>query len=413
MTNNNAMTYEGFTPHAKQREILESIIEGPEKYHVICVGRQFGKTLLAENLLLYYAINYPNSDILWCSPVYSQASKVQKELVRAISGSGIIESNNYSSNEITLRTGSRIYFRSTERYDNIRGLTCTYVFLDEAAFMANEAFREAIEPVALVRGQRVILISTPKGRNFFYDLYQLGLSPDHSNYKSYAGRSADSPYISDEAIAEAKRTLPPKVFKQEYEAEFIDGGGEVFSDLDLITVPQWPKKSGKVYCGIDVGRAEDYTVATFIDQEGKVIDIYRNNNINWSDMVTDIVAKAREYDAQCMVEVNGVGDPIYEQIRSLWPACEPFTTSNRSKQEIVEGLILDVNEKTIRIPDHNLFPSLYHEMQIFTYDYSPKTRTIRYGHPQGMHDDTVMSLAIANYCRKQRRNYGSYQYITR
>ena len=392
---------------------MESIIEGPEKYHVICVGRQFGKTLLAENLLLYYAINYPNSDILWCSPVYSQASKVQKELVRAISGSGIIESNNYSSNEITLRTGSRIYFRSTERYDNIRGLTCTYVFLDEAAFMANEAFREAIEPVALVRGQRVILISTPKGRNFFYDLYQLGLSPDNTNYKSYAGKSADSPYISDEAITEAKRTLPPKVFKQEYEAEFIDGGGEVFSDLDLITVPQWPKKSGKVYCGIDVGRAEDYTVATFIDQSGNVIDIYRNNNINWSDMVTDIVAKAREYDAQCMIEVNGVGDPIFEQIRRLWPACEPFTTSNRSKQEIIEGLILDVNERGIKIPNHDLFPSLYHEMQIFTYDYSPKTRTIRYGHPQGMHDDTVMSLAIANYCRKQRRNYGSYQYITR
>lgn len=408
-----AKTYEGFTPHPKQREILESIIEGPEKYHVICVGRQFGKTLLAENLLLYYAINYPNSDILWCSPVYSQASKVQKELVRAISGSGIIESNNYSSNEITLRTGSRIYFRSTERYDNIRGLTCTYVFLDEAAFMANEAFREAIEPVALVRGQRVILISTPKGRNFFYDLYQLGLSPDNTNYKSYAGKSADSPYISDEAITEAKRTLPPKVFKQEYEAEFIDGGGEVFSDLDLITVPQWPKKSGKVYCGIDVGRAEDYTVATFMDQSGNVIDIYRNNNINWSDMVTDIVAKAREYDAQCMIEVNGVGDPIFEQIRRLWPACEPFTTSNRSKQEIIEGLILDVNERGIKIPNHDLFPSLYHEMQIFTYDYSPKTRTIRYGHPQGMHDDTVMSLAIANYCRKQRRNYGSYQYITR
>ena len=187
----------------------------------------------------------------------------------------------------------------------------------------------------------------------------------------------------------------------------------MFSNLSTIAVSKWPKRSGKVYCGIDVGRAEDYTVATFIDQDGQVIDIYRNNNANWSNMVTDIVAKAREYDAQCMIEVNGVGDPIYEQIRQLWPACEPFTTSNRSKQEIIEGLILDVNEANITIPDSELFPYLYHEMQIFTYDYSPKTRTIRYGHPKGHHDDTVMSLAIANYCRKQRRTYGSYAYITR
>jgi hypothetical protein len=67
-----------------------------------------------------------------------------------------------------------------------------------------------------------------------------------------------------------------------------------------------PSQLLKVYCGIDVGRAEDYTVATFIDSDGQVIDIYRNNNANWSNMVTDIVAKAREYNAQCMIEVNSV-----------------------------------------------------------------------------------------------------------
>ena len=368
---------------------------------------------MAQNMVLYWAINDPGSVILWVSPVYSQANRVQKELVRAISVGGVIKSNNYSANEITLLNGSQIYFRSAERYDNIRGLTCDYGVIDEAAFIPNDAFREAIEPVFLVRGKRVLFISTPKGRNFFYDLYQLGQSPDHPNYIAYRGRSAESPFINNEAIEEARKTLPDKVYKQEYEAEFIDDGGEVFTGLDAITVSQWPKKSGKVYCGIDVGRAEDYTVATFIDQQGQIIDIYRNNNANWSSMVSDIVAKAREYDAQCMVEVNGVGDPIYEQLRAQWPATEPFTTSNRSKQEIIEGLILDVNEVNLKIPNVELFPYLYHEMQIFTYEYSPKTRTIRYGHPKGHHDDTVMSLAIANYCRKQRRNYGSYQYITR
>jgi hypothetical protein len=368
---------------------------------------------MAQNMLLYWAINYPECVILWVSPVYSQANRVQKELVRAISVSGIIKHNNYSSNELTLHNGSTIYFRSAERYDNIRGFTCDYGVIDEAAFIHNDAFREAIEPVFLVRGKKILFISTPKGRNFFYDLYQLGKSHDHPNYVSYRGKSEESPFISHEAIVEARKTLPEKVYKQEYEAEFIDDGGEVFSNLSTITVTQWPKANGKVYCGIDVGRAEDYTVATFIDSDGQVIDIYRNNNANWSNMVTDIVAKAREYNAQCMIEVNGVGDPIYEQIRALWPACEPFTTSNRSKQEIIEGLILDVNETNITIPDSELFPYLYHEMQIFTYDYSPKTRTIRYGHPTGHHDDTVMSLAIANYCRKQRRNYGTYQYVTR
>jgi hypothetical protein len=187
----------------------------------------------------------------------------------------------------------------------------------------------------------------------------------------------------------------------------------VFTGLDRITVSQWPKAQGPIYCGIDIARAEDYTVATFIDSAGQIVDIYRNNQTNWSNMVSDIVAKAREYDAQCLIEINGSGDPIYEQLRLQWPKVDPFVTTNKSKQEIIEGLILDVNEENIKIPDSELFPYLYHEMQIFTYEYSPKSRTIRYGHPKGHHDDTVMSLAIANYCRKQKKSYGQYQYITR
>ena len=413
MMNQKEMTYEGFRPHKSQRHVIDSLIASDAKYHIACISRQWGKTIMAQNMLLYWAINEPNSVILWVSPVYAQSNRVQKELVRAIGLSGIIKQNNYSSNELTLQNGSQIYFRSAERYDNIRGFTCDYGVIDEAAFIHNDAFREAIEPVFLVRGKRILFISTPKGRNFFYDLYQLGQSPDHPNYVAYRGKSEESPFISQDAIDQARKTLPEKVFKQEYEAEFIDDGGEVFSSLDSITVAQWPGPQGKIYCGVDVGRAEDHTVATFMCESGNVVEIYRNNNTNWSSMVSDIAEIARRYNAQCMVEVNGVGDPIYEQLRGLWPATEPFTTTNKSKQEIIEGLILDVNEQNIRIPQPELFPPLYHEMQIFTYDYSPKTRTIRYGHPPGMHDDTVMSLAIANYCRKQRRNYGSYAYITR
>ena len=408
-----ARTYEGFRPHKSQRRVIDSIVKTDAKYHIACISRQWGKTIMAENMVLYWAINDPGSIILWVSPVYSQANRVQKELVRAISAGGIIKSNNYSANEITLLNGSQIYFRSAERYDNIRGLTCDYGVIDEAAFIPNDAFREAIDPVFLVRGKRILFISTPKGRNFFYDLYQLGQSPDHPNYVSYRGRSVESPFIAAEAVEEARKTLPEKVFKQEYEAEFIDDGGEVFSNLDSITVAQWPQPQGKVYGAVDVGRAADYTVATFMDSDGKIVEIYRNNNANWNSMVSDIAEIARRYNAQCMVEVNGVGDPIFEQLKGMWPATEPFTTTNKSKQEIIEGLILDVNEQNIRIPHADLFPSLYHEMQVFTYEYSPKTRTIRYGHPPGMHDDTVMSLAIANYCRKQRRTYGSYAYITR
>lgn len=402
------MNYIGFTPHHAQRLIINGILNGPQKFHVVSVGRQFGKSLMGMNLALYWAINNGPAKILWVSPVYSQANKVLKELIQAIEGSGIIKSTNLSDNSITLKNGSEILFRSAERYDNIRGLTCDYGVIDEAAFVKNEAWNTAIRPVFAVRGKKVLFISTPKGKNFFHDLFQLGISPDHDRYASYTGASADSPYMDPQEILDAQKTLPPAIFAQEYLAQFNDSGGEVFTDIDSHTFSQWPAASGRVYCGIDLGRANDWTVATFMDSTGQVLEIYRQNQQQWSTMTNDIVTLLRKWNATAMVEVNSIGDVIYEQIKREWRDTHPFTTTGKSKPEIIEGLILDFSEGRIRVPNEGLFPHLYHELGLFSYDYNPKTRQVRYGAPAPHHDDTVMSLAIANYNRKQNLTLGKY-----
>lgn len=407
-------TFVGFTPHSKQREIIGRILSSPSKYHVACIGRQFGKSLMGMNLLLYWAINDGPCKIMWVSPVYAQANKVHKELYAAIAKSGIVAQNNFSSSELKFKNGSTVIFRSAERYDNIRGETLDYAILDEAAFMKDDAWREAIKPTLLVRGKKALFISTPKGKNWFHDLYQLGVSEDHDNYASYTGSSYDTPYISVEEVEEAKLTLPEKVFQQEYLAKFIDGGGEVFQNIsDRSYGGGWRAPQGKVYCGIDLGKQEDYTVATFVDTNGVVIDIYRANQMEWSRMVTEIMERIRRYNATTMIEVNSIGDVIYEQVKGQWQDTHPFITSSKSKNEIIEGLILDFNNMDIQIPNESLFPALSHELEIFTYEYNPKTRNIKYGHPPGMHDDTVMSLAIANYNRKTNKTIGTYAVIGR
>ena len=393
-----------FTPHQKQEEILVSILKGNEKYHTAAIGRQFGKSLLGENLVLYWGLKDPGCKILWVSPVYSQANKVQKELNNE--ASSVIKSNNYSSSEMTLMNGSTIYFRSAERYDNMRGMTNDYAIIDEAAFIKNEAWDEAIRPTLIVRGKRVLFISTPKGKNWFYDMYQLGMSDDHPNYKSYKGSSLDSPYMPVDEINEARKTVPEQIFRQEYLAEFMDGGGEVFSNMR--TFDQWPKAKGKIFAGLDIGRQEDFTVLTIMDSTGNVIEVYRDNKQDWSKIISNVLTIVRKHRASLLVEVNGVGDPVFEQIKKQYQDTHPFVTSHKTKNEIIEGLILDFNQDAIAIPSRSLFSHQYHELSVFTYEYSPKTRNVRYGHPVGMHDDTVMSLAICNYHRKKNKSYGSY-----
>jgi hypothetical protein len=398
------MLYTGFTPHPKQREMIQQILQSKAKYHVACVGRQFGKSLMAINLVLYWAINKGPCKILWISPVYSQADKVQKEIMQAIGASGIVKSCNYSSNEIQLKNGSQIVFRSAERYDAIRGLTMDYGVLDEAAFMKDDAWKEAIRPVFMVRGRAVVFISTPKSKNWFYEMYQLGQSPDHPQYAAYQGTSYDTPFISAEDIEDAKRTLPATIFEQEYLAKFIDSGGEVFSNIDK--AQKQASKRAPFFMGVDFGKQQDFTSATVLDYDGNVVDWYRANASEWSTMLRAVADLARKWNATAMAEVNGVGDPLFEELRKLWPNTYPFVTTNKSKQEIIEGLILDFNSDAIGIPPREQYGELWSELEVFTYDYNPKTRSIRYGHPTGLHDDTVLSLAIANYNRKQRLSSG-------
>ena len=150
-----------------------------------------------------------------------------------------------------------------------------------------------------------------------------------------------------------------------------------------------------------------------MNQDGQVIDIYRDNKKEWTTMTANILKLVKKYRATVMVEVNSIGDVIYEQLKKQWADTHPFVTSSKSKNEIIEGLILDMNELTVKIPSKGLFPALYSELSVFTYEYNPKTRNIRYGHPAGLHDDTVISLAIVNYNRKQNKTYGQYTVMGR
>lgn len=150
-----------------------------------------------------------------------------------------------------------------------------------------------------------------------------------------------------------------------------------------------------------------------MDAKGQVVDIYRDNLQDWSKMVEQMLVRIRKWNATVAVEVNSIGDVIFEQIKKQYQNTHPFVTSNKTKNDIIEGLAVDLNNLDIKIPSPELFAALPFELSIYEYDYSPKTRTIRYNAPPSFHDDTVMSLAIANWCRKTQQTVGSYHYRAR
>lgn len=407
----NKLQVKGFTPHPDQRTKIDQINDPHVKYVVLTTGRQWGKTLLAQNLLLKWALETPNQVLMWVSPVYSQARKVFSSINEAIINSGLVKDNHKSNLMITLNNGSVIHFKSGERPDTLRGFTNDYLIVDEAAFLRDDVWNMVLKPTILVRGKKVLFISTPKGKNYLYNLSVRGQDQSQTSYLYLKGSSYDTPFISEDELDEARRSLPEDIFRQEILGEFIDSGGEVFVDIDrYCTLEQYqpPRQGGKYYAGVDFGRQEDYSVLTIFDDTGNLVFFYRDRQKPWGEIIGNISRKLQEYNALCQVEVNSIGDVLFEQLQQRYRNVLPFVTTNSSKQNIIEDFIYGTNEGLIHLPTERLNPELHLELKTFTYEYSLKTRKISYGAIQGAHDDIVMSLCIGYNTLKERKQKGSY-----
>lgn len=399
------MNIELYTPHDSQRIIHDSINNENYKYYVLCLGRQLGKSLLATNQACFWALNEV-CEIAWVSPIYNQANKVFEQVVNAFKGTAVIKKKDGTKLKIEFCNGSTFQFFSAERYDNIRGFTFDYLICDEFAFMDSEAWTAVLRATVLVKGKKVLLISTPNGKNHFYQLYSLdGIN---EQYKSFKMSSYDNPLIDPKEIDDARLTLPEHIFKQEYLAEFVDGGSSVFGDINYLDNPV---NTGAYYAGLDVARADDYTVLSIYNDEGKMVFIDRWRHDSWANIVNKVASVINEYNCHTYVEVNSIGDPIFEMLKGILNnrnLIQPFVTTSKSKQDIIEQLAVANQNK-----DVSFLPIewLKKEFDVFTYEYNPKTRNIKYSAPSGFHDDGIMSSAIGYEAVKKLKLKGVYSII--
>lgn len=394
------MIIKGYKPHEKQKEIHYSINNENHKYYILNIGRQFGKTMLGINQMLYWAINNQGCNIGWVTPIYKQGKKVFTELEKVTSKSGLFQ---YDKSELIVKGfNSTISFFSGERPDNIRGNTFDFLIIDEFAFTREELWSEVLSATVLVKGKKVIFISTPKGKNHFY---KLSLQPNYdSRYKYFHYTSYDTPFINSLDLEERKRSLPSHVFKQEYLAEFIDNASGLFMNVkDCVGSPN---NKNTLYGGLDIGRADDYTVLTIVNDRNEMVLCERWRQDEWTKIIDKVATLINDHKAKTYVEVNNQGDVFYEILKAKCKNyIQPFITTSKTKPIMIEDLAVLFEQKDIKILDINW---LIDELEAFTYIYNQKNRNVQYSAPQGVHDDSVISLSLAIQSRKSLMNKGKY-----
>lgn len=229
--------------------------QDPSRFKVIAAGRRCGKSNLAIKMLLAKALEAPEgSAVLYVAPTLGQARQIAWDALLE-QGREVIKAAHVNQMDVTLVTGRKIHIRSGENKDALRGLKLYFAVIDEAAFVPEEVFTKIIRPaLADLKGEAVI-ISTPEGRNHFYDWFKLGQEGTNPEWKSWHLTTADNPTIPPEEIEEARKTLSSYVFKQEFEANFNNAGQEIFKE-------EWLKKGkepqyGSYIIAIDLAGFEE------------------------------------------------------------------------------------------------------------------------------------------------------------
>ncbi len=398
------MIIELLQPHEKQAEIVDACLDDNIFFIVAIIGRQFGKTTIAENLAIYWSLDKPNQVVYWVSPTDSQAQKVYKEIVNAIIESGCIKSKKMpkGDTEIVFTNGSKILFRSAASEDSLRGQSVDYMIMDEAAFIKKDTVETILLPMLNVRGKKCLFISTPKGKNYLYEYFLNGQKLD--KWRSLRFSTYDSPFANEELINMFRETLAPKLFQQEVEAEFVDSSSifNNISDVMCLEPINGPQPDERYFAGIDIGFINDASVLSIINKDGNLVKYYRWDNIEAPELMNEIVEINKKWNfIKVVIESNNQGLTIYQDLKRRMKNIEEFVTTTKTKPEIINRLIHLFNTKEIKLVIDDY---LRIELEAFIFKQNINGN-IKFMAETGFHDDCVMSLAIARWCY-ENKNYG-------
>jgi len=233
----------------------KTVFEDKTRFKVVAAGRRCGKSRLAATTLLIEGLRCPSgSAVLYVAPTNGQARQIIWNVLLDL-GREVIANSHVNNQDITLINGATIYVRGADRPDTLRGVSLTYAVLDEVADIKTEAWEQVIRASLSDKKGRGLFIGTPKGRNWFYDIFRLGQSGDDEDWKSWHFTTKDNPLIDPKEIESAKKTLSTFAFKQEYMASFDNAGSDVFKE-DWIKYGEEPDY-GSYFVAVDLAGFEE------------------------------------------------------------------------------------------------------------------------------------------------------------
>ena len=220
--------------------LQQQVSNDTSRFRVIAAGRRWGKSWLSMNELAKYCVT-PNQKCMYVAPTYRQAKTIiWAELKDQLISRRWVKKINESELSIKLINNSEITIRSTDNYESLRGGKYNFIVLDECADMNPDAWFQVLRPTLSDTLGDAMFITSPKGRNWIYDLWVSAQLT--SDWSAYQFTTLSGGNVSESEIEAARRDLDIRTFQQEYEAQFVNYAGVIFyAYSDELHLKPWHK----------------------------------------------------------------------------------------------------------------------------------------------------------------------------
>ena len=286
-------------------------------------------------------------------------------------------------------------FIGSEDYDKHRGTNPFDVVFDEYAEQSEQIWLAIFQPVLMENGGTATFGFTPKGKNHAWKLLQM--AKDNPLWFVSEKGVKDTSVFGKEELQEIQKNTPNALYAQEYEIAFNEAAGAFFRRirLNLYDKEEIQTEQGDFQLGVDLAKYQDFTVITpFNLNTFRVYKQDRFNQIDYNLQQARIEAAALRYKARIKIDATGVGDPVVDALKARGLNItddDAIKFTEISRMNLLNHLAMLLEQDKIQIPNDE---GLLVELESFQYSLTDKGR-IKVSCPEGMHDDRVMSLALA------------------
>jgi hypothetical protein len=371
------------------------------KRKVLVEGRRWGKTTLMAGIAVEAML--AGRRVLEAAPVADQTDAFWEYCTQSLSAlisAGIIYKN---ETDRLLRFGKgRIRAKTAWNADTLRGDYADLLILDEYPLMDSDTWDKVGAPMLLDNDGDALFIGTPKRKNHFFAQYAKAMGDDTGRWAAWHGTSLENPYLSRTALTEITQDMTEDAYKQEILAEFLEGSGAVFRNIAACmgaptTTPE-EHAGHRIAMGVDWAKFLDYSCLSVVCATCKAEVAHdRFNTVDYVIQRQRLATLALKWKvSEILAESNSIGIPNLEMLRRdadlAGILIKGFDTTAVSKPILIENLVLAFERAECQwLPD----PIWKAELEAYEMKTSANTGRPSYSAPEGIHDDCVMSMALA------------------